>query len=539
MERMTSRCWVFAPSLLVLLATVLLDVSGVHAATCSPCVWVTNQLSTSISVIDTTSNAVIANIPAGQTPQSITVNPSGTRIYVSTHADGINGLVTVVDTSSYQILANIPVGRNPTGLAVNPAGTRLYVLNSGDNTMSVVDTGSNVVLGSPVPVATGPYDVIVSPDGTRLYISATNAAAVQMFDTTTNQQVGALISVGKAPAGLAQNPVGTRLYVADFVNNDVGIIDTAAHTVVGTASAGPGAIAVTRDPSDNHLYVANFGGGQGTTLSVINTANNALAATINVGTSPHGLAMNAAGTALYVANQRTNNVSVVDPSNNTVIATIPVDVSPIGVAIVYAGATTPPPSSPHIASAVNGRPVFNPGGTTSVASGDTVQFTVRVPNISVGSPADVRYYLNPNLQFLRASAGAQTGTICQPTTFSDPLPNGVQGEASVLKCSLADGSKPLVVTAKVSGTLAPRDDPMRRWPASRRHSRRARRCARRFSSRRRPWPRSGRNAPRSSSPARRARRRIRTPTRRRPPASSTHPPTARARAATSFRHPPA
>jgi len=443
----------------VLCANLLFGVAPLGAATvCDPCVWVTNQRSNSISVMDSATNAVIANVPAGQNPQWLAAGPAGTRVYVSTHAESNDGLVTVIDTSTYKIVANIPVGKNPTGLVVNPGGTRLYVLNSGDNTMSIIDTGTNAIVGQPVPVGAGPYDVVVSPDGKQLYVSAESAGAIQVLDAANGRQIGPLIRTGNAPAGLALNPAGTRLYFANFVRSTVAVIDLQAGRILTMIPAGAGAIAVTRDPTGKNLYVADFGGGQGNSVSVIDTARNTVRSRIIVGTSPHALAMNSAGTALYVTNQRSDNVSVVDPSTNAVVATTPVDASPVGVAVVYAGTTTPPPMSSHIASAVNGRPVFDPGGTTTVFPNSTIQFTVRVPNIAAGSPAEVRYYLNPNLQFVNASVGTQT-TPCQAATFRDPLPNGVQGEASSLRCSLTDGSKWLIITAKVIGVHAPRDDP--------------------------------------------------------------------------------
>jgi YVTN family beta-propeller protein len=444
-------------SLLLALALLLCAGAADAATNCNPCVYVSNQRSTSVSVIDGATNKVIANIPAGQIPQGLAVNPAGTRLYVSTHGTAQVGLVTVIDTVNYKIVTNIKVGTNPTGLAVNPAGTRLFVLNSGDNTLSVIDTSNNTVIGQPAPVVKVPYEVVVSPDGTKLYISGIIAGAVQVLNTTTLQQVGALIPIGAGPSGLALNAAGTRLYVADFVNNNVRIVNTTNATIAGTAPAGPGAIAVALGPKDKHLYVANFGGGNGNTVSVVDTANNASVATVVVGKSPHGLAVNKENTALYVANQQTSDVSVINPANNQVVAKVPVDGSPLGVAVVYADQTNPPPHQTHILSAVNGAPQFNPGATTSVALGQLVQFTVRVPNAAVGVPAEVHYYLNPNLQFVNASSGLQLTGICAVATL--PRPNGVQGEAQLLQCTLPDGSKPLIVTAKVAATEAPRDDP--------------------------------------------------------------------------------
>jgi len=115
-------------------------------------------------------------------------------------------------------------------------------------------------------------------------------------------------------------------------------------------------------------------------------------------------------------------------------------------------------SDGHLATAVDAQSVSNPGGTTPVPLGASVQFTVRVPGAVLGSPAEVWYFLSRNFVFEGATAGAQSAP-CQSATFGLPFPNGVQGNAQVLDCLLSDGSAPLVVTASAAGTLAPRDDP--------------------------------------------------------------------------------
>jgi YVTN family beta-propeller protein len=61
--------------------------------------------------------------------------------------------VSVIDTATNTVVGPpIPVGSTPIGVAVNPAGTRVYVANSGSNSVSVIDTATNTVIGSPIPV---------------------------------------------------------------------------------------------------------------------------------------------------------------------------------------------------------------------------------------------------------------------------------------------------------------------------------------------------------------------------------------------------
>jgi YVTN family beta-propeller protein len=66
-------------------------------------------------------------------------------------------------------------------------------------------------------------------------------------------------------------------------------------------------------------YITNF---NSNTVSVIDTSDDTLVATVNVGSSPLGVAVKADGTRVYVANNGDNTVSVIDVSNNTVVATL-------------------------------------------------------------------------------------------------------------------------------------------------------------------------------------------------------------------------
>jgi YVTN family beta-propeller protein len=60
--------------------------------------------------------------------------------------------VSVIDTSTNTVVATVAVGANPRGVAVTPDGTKVYVTNFGDNTVSVIGTISNAVIATiPAP----------------------------------------------------------------------------------------------------------------------------------------------------------------------------------------------------------------------------------------------------------------------------------------------------------------------------------------------------------------------------------------------------
>ena len=72
-------------------------------------------------------------------------------------------------------------------------------------------------------------------------------------------------------------------------------------------------------------------------MSVINPATNTVTATIPVGITPDGIAVNPTGTDVYVANLHSNTLSVINPTSNTVTNTIPVGNLPADVAVSPTG----------------------------------------------------------------------------------------------------------------------------------------------------------------------------------------------------------
>lgn len=90
--------------------------------------------------MDLTNNSVqLAAITVGKQPESGTINPNGTQVFVSNNGAGT---VSVIDTATDTVISTITVGQNPAGVAFNLKGSKAYVANSGDNSISVIDTST-------------------------------------------------------------------------------------------------------------------------------------------------------------------------------------------------------------------------------------------------------------------------------------------------------------------------------------------------------------------------------------------------------------
>jgi YVTN family beta-propeller protein len=100
--------------------------------------------------------------------------------------------------------------------------------------VSVIDTKTNTVIGSPIPVGSLPAGVAVTPDGSTVYVANTNDTNVSVIDTATNTVIGSPIRVGFDPEGVAVTPDGSKVYVANELSNTVSVIATATNMVIAT-----------------------------------------------------------------------------------------------------------------------------------------------------------------------------------------------------------------------------------------------------------------------------------------------------------------
>ena len=163
-----------------------------------PFAYVGNDGSGTVSVIDTSTNAVTATVTVGTQPIGVAITPNGAYAYVANNA---SNTVSVIDTSTNAVTATVTVGTSPPGVAITPNGSYAYVTNESSGTVSVIDTSTNAVTAT-VTVGTDPWGVAITPNGSYAYVCNEGSASVSVIDTSTNA-VTATVTVGTAPYGVA------------------------------------------------------------------------------------------------------------------------------------------------------------------------------------------------------------------------------------------------------------------------------------------------------------------------------------------------
>jgi len=170
---------------------------------------------------------------------------------------------------------------HPINISITSNGKTAYVLNSGNDTISIVDIATNKVTGIVTDSGTTlnhPVAIAITPDDKKAYIINQAHSTVSILDIATNTITGIVASGNfSTPADIAITLDGTTAYVTNPANNTVSIIDVATNTATGIVSDlgatldMPKSIAISLDGTQAFVTNAH-------TVSIITIATN----TINV-----------------------------------------------------------------------------------------------------------------------------------------------------------------------------------------------------------------------------------------------------------------
>jgi YVTN family beta-propeller protein len=197
--------------------------------------YVANELSDNVTVINTADGSIAASIAVGTGPSWIDVSADGAFVYV---ANGGSNNVSVIDTASDTLRQNVQAGAGPSFLRFDPSRKRVYVTNSGAgaNSITVIDAdpASTTFLNpTDVPVGVTPVSVTALANNTKVYVANSGSNTVSVIDAATNT-VTKTIDVGTLPISIESSPDSAQVFVANHgtptVSGNVSVIRTSDDT---------------------------------------------------------------------------------------------------------------------------------------------------------------------------------------------------------------------------------------------------------------------------------------------------------------------
>jgi|SRR5437773_9766167 len=159
-------------------------------------VYVSNERSGDVTVIDGTTDAAVATFPVGKRPRGIHGTPDGKRLFVTLtgsprmapgvdenrgpadkSADGLG----VIDPVARKLIDRWHVGSDPEQFAISKDGRFATIANEDDASTSIVDLGSGQSRGK-IKVSEEPEGVGVNPGNGEVYVTCEEKGEVFAID---------------------------------------------------------------------------------------------------------------------------------------------------------------------------------------------------------------------------------------------------------------------------------------------------------------------------------------------------------------------
>ncbi len=302
-----------------------------------------NNGASSITPINTATNAPSPDIPIGGTLSGGVFAPSDNCLYLPN--TGGSGYVQVVDTVGLDIVDTITgVGTQPNGAIYY--NSKVYITNVQGGTIATIDVNpSSGTYRQVIHTSSFMGDYLVAPnlnpDNGEIYYSATTFAELSVLSTSTNDLLITIsLPSGSNPHGSIYAPNVKRLYVClpgATGTNQIAIIDT--NPANGTYHTVLGYITLPANGVISGIYLNNFvwlAGGTGSFLYGIDTTQGLgkLVIIQPVGNDPQLLTVDPNNNYLFLTTAGDTVVTVYDTINQAVLNNINVGFQSEGITFV-------------------------------------------------------------------------------------------------------------------------------------------------------------------------------------------------------------
>src|SRR5499426_2446443 len=213
--------------LFVFWALLVVLVPATRAEPPSYLIFVSNERSGDVTVIDGATDSVVGTFPVGKRPRGIHSTPDGNRVFVtvscsSRMAPGLDEnrapadkrayCLGVIDPAARKLTDRWHVGSDPEQFAISKDGKFAFIANEDDSSASIIDLDSGQPRGK-IKVSEEPEGVGVNPANGEVYVTCEEKGEVFAIDHD-QQRVISTIETGGRPRSVACSPGGARAYVA-------------------------------------------------------------------------------------------------------------------------------------------------------------------------------------------------------------------------------------------------------------------------------------------------------------------------------------
>ncbi len=197
--------------------------------------YVTTELSDSVTIIDPRTLAILGTIPTGHDESHmLAISSDGRRGYT---ANVKSGTVSVLDLERKSLVTSIAVAPVVQRIALSTDDRWAFTADQTALRLAVIDTSANTVRRS-IPLPGLAFGTAPTPDGRWLLVAMPAVSLVGVVDLAS-MRVVRTIGVPKAPQEVLVRPDGLVAYVSCDSSAQVAVIDLGRWSVRRLIDVGP------------------------------------------------------------------------------------------------------------------------------------------------------------------------------------------------------------------------------------------------------------------------------------------------------------
>jgi YVTN family beta-propeller protein len=272
-------------------------------------VYVANEKSSNISVIDKSSKHVVYNVLVGTEPYALGADQRRRRLHIGDRKDGV---LYEMDMVGNRLVKATEIDYVDEPVHIEPVGDEdmLMIVNYGSHSVYLMDSFSSRIIET-IDVSEEPVDAVYSSLYDLGFVLSKRWGILSVLDFSTRPVVvDTTFRVEREPIGLAIDDTEEWLFISSSGSIDLTVFELRRMGVERTVSVGLGAGDLAFDPSGRRLYICMMDTNE---ILCVDPFTGVMFFRIQLPSTPGKIMFDKDEKLVYVTVPEHNAVAVIDP----------------------------------------------------------------------------------------------------------------------------------------------------------------------------------------------------------------------------------
>ena len=297
-------------------------------------IFVSNENSDTIVVLDKISKEIIKTIKTGGRPRDLKFNNDYSKLYAVVSEE--NHMLEI-DAIKLDIKKIIETGDDPEIFDIDPENKIIAVSNEDDNELTIIDMKTKKIIESIKDVGVEPEGVNFTPDGKLVYVTSEGTSSILIVDPWKRKIVNEILVENRPRRGLFINN-GREYWVSNELSGTVTVIDTSKQEIKKTIKFSIDGIRDQQITPVDFAYAVKkklvfVTLGRASHVAVVDALTYEVKKYILAGKRVWGADITADETELIVTNGNSDDISIIDINRLVSVKDIPTGKTPHTVRI--------------------------------------------------------------------------------------------------------------------------------------------------------------------------------------------------------------